>query len=84
MTRIPCLRRIITNEELRARVLYGSDVPGIPSPIWCWQLGLKTMRELSRIANPLERNIRVMQALEVPAETFERVYDLLCVNRERG
>jgi len=83
MTRIPCLRRIVSNDELRGRILYGSDFPGIPSPMWCWQLGLKKMRELSRIANPLERNIRVMQALGVPTETFERVHDLLCVNRER-
>jgi len=83
VTRIPCLRRIISNKELCARVFYGSDFPGIPSPMWCWQLGLKKMRELSQIDNPLERNVRVMQALGVPAETFERVQDLLCVNRER-
>ncbi|MBT7068483.1 MAG: amidohydrolase family protein [Verrucomicrobia bacterium] len=82
VTRIPWLRRILRDEVLRAKLLYGSDFPGIPSPSWCWQLGLKQMRDLSEITNPLERNVRVMKALDVPREAFERVESLLCLTKE--
>lgn len=77
VTRIPDLRRILASNELRERVLYGSDFPGIPSPRWCWQLGLGKTDELARIHNPLEKNVRTLQALGVPNEAFERAGTVL-------
>lgn len=77
VTRIPSLMRILISAELRERVLYGSDFPGIPSPRWCWKLGLSKTRELARIPNPLERNVRTLQALGVPDEAFERAGKVL-------
>lgn len=77
MTRIPYLKKILASNELRQKVLYGSDFPSAPLPIWCWQLGLKEMRSLNRIPNPLERNIRVMQSLKVPQDIFERAAAIL-------
>lgn len=77
MTRIPYLQKILASNELRQKVLYGSDFPSAPLPIWCWQLGLREMRSLNRISNPLERNLRVMQALDVPQDIFERAATIL-------
>lgn len=82
MTRIPSLKRILDDTVLRGKFLYGSDFPGIPSPKWCWQLGLSKMRELSRMSNPLARNMSVMQALDMPAEVFERAHKQLGINKE--
>ncbi len=76
MTRIPALKRILGDRNLRSKLVYGSDFPGIPSPIWCWQLGLAKMRELSKMTNPLARNMRVMQVLDTSAEVFERAHGL--------
>lgn len=82
VTRIPALKRILKDPVLQTRLLYGSDYPGIPSSVWCWQLGLSQMREFSRISNPLVRNMSVMQALGLPAEAFERAHQKLGINKE--
>jgi len=81
VTRIPALGRILKDTVLTTKLLYGSDFPGIPSPLWCWQLGLSKMRELSHIRNPLARNVSVMQALDVPAEAFERAHKQLGIKK---
>ena len=82
VTRIPALKRILKDPVLQSKLLYGSDFPGIPSPLWCWQLGLSRMRELSRIGNPLARNMSVMQALGMPTEVFERAHKQLGISKE--
>jgi predicted TIM-barrel fold metal-dependent hydrolase len=82
VTRIPALKRILKDQTLQSKFLYGSDFPGIPSPKWCWQLGFSKMRELSRMSNPLESNIRVMQALDMLAEVFERAHKQLGIAKE--
>jgi uncharacterized protein len=82
VTRIPALKRILKDKELQRKLLYGSDYPGIPSPMWCWQLGFAKMGELSRISNPLVRNMRIMQALGLPAETFEHAYQKLGIQKD--
>jgi len=74
VTRIPTLRRILGDPVLRSKLLYGSDYPGAPSPAWCWQLGVSKMRELSRVANPVERNLCAMQAFGLPEDVFERAH----------
>ena len=84
VTRVPCLKKILAREELRSKVLYGSDFPSISPPLWCWQLGLEQIRGLSRIINPLERNRRVMETLEVPEEIFTRAERIVKVHRENS
>ncbi|MBN2685001.1 MAG: amidohydrolase family protein [Pontiellaceae bacterium] len=76
VTRVPGLKRILSDEVLRSKLLYGSDFPGIPAPKWCWQLGAQQIRMLSEITNPLERNRRTMQALGMPDEAFSRAANL--------
>lgn len=82
VTRIPALRTILKDPLLRTKLLYGSDFPGIPAPHWCWQLGLSKMCDLSRMTNPLARNMHVMKALGMPEEVFERAYQLLGIRKE--
>jgi uncharacterized protein len=82
VTRIPALRTILNDPLLQTKLLYGSDFPGIPAPHWCWQLGFSTMRNLSKITNPIERNMRVMQALGMPEAVFERAHQLLGIRKE--
>lgn len=81
VTRVPALRRILQDNTLQQKLLYGSDFPGIPSPSWCWQLGFSRMRELSRMGNPLTRNISVMRALGLPEEAFERAHKDLGIRK---
>ena len=76
VTRVPYLKRILRDPILKGKLLYGSDFPGIPSPRWCWQLGPGRMGELSRVPNPLARNMRVMQALGMPAAVFNRAHEI--------
>lgn len=76
VTRVPGLKRILSNDVLRSKLLYGSDFPGIPAPKWCWQLGAQQIRILSKITNPLERNRRTMQALGMPGQAFTRAANL--------
>jgi len=83
VTRVPALKRTLKDHTLRGKLLYGSDFPGIPAPKWCWQLGLRTMRKLSQISNPLARNMRVMQALEMPAGVFERAHKQLGIGKKK-
>lgn len=82
VTRIPALKTILNDPLLQTKLLYGSDFPGIPAPHWCWQLGFSTMRNLSRITNPIERNMRVMKALGMPEAVFERANQLLSIRKE--
>jgi predicted TIM-barrel fold metal-dependent hydrolase len=82
VTRIPALRTILKDPLLRTKLLYGSDFPGIPAPHWCWQLGFSKMRELSKMTNPLARNMQVMKALGTPEEVFDRAHQLLGIRKE--
>lgn len=70
VTRARYVTRVFGDDELCQRVLYGSDYPAIPSPRWCWQLGVAGMQKLSRLGNPLERNLEMMRALGMPDTVF--------------
>lgn len=77
MTRIPDLKYALKDDVLKTKLLYGSDFPGMPTPKWCWQLGVRQIAKLSRIENPLERNIQVMRRLGMPEEVFENAEKIL-------
>ncbi len=73
VTRARYVRRIFRDKVLMGKVLYGSDYPSVPSPYWCWQLGPAGMREMAMLANPLERNLRMMKALGMSEKVFKNV-----------
>jgi hypothetical protein len=40
------------------------------------------MRELSKMTNPLARNMQLMKALGTPEEVFDRAHQLLGIRKE--
>jgi uncharacterized protein len=69
------LREALAAPEMQGRLLYGSDFPLINLPVvspWYFALNLTIdqMRELSAIGDPWDRDVRLKQALGVPARVF--------------
>lgn len=69
------LRRTLTDERLKGRLLYGTDYPLINTALvtpWAFPLNLtrQQMVDLSAIENPFDRDVALKQALGVPAEIF--------------
>ena len=79
VTRVGKIRKITANRDLSSKMIYGSDFPTMPSPRWCWQLGVKKIRELCTIRNPLERNAVMTQELGFNETLFERGGEVLCL-----
>jgi uncharacterized protein len=76
----PSARRKMLEPELAARILHGSDVPVPVSGAVMWAFGMMSWREWrasARIANPLERDVYLKQALRFSEETFTRLDGLL-------
>jgi predicted TIM-barrel fold metal-dependent hydrolase len=72
------LRRILNDPDLRAKVVFGSDFPAAPMPLWFMaSLGWETAMALHRIENPFDRPYRTLKALGVPDEVFSRAGGLL-------
>jgi hypothetical protein len=66
--------------ELRSRILHGSDVPVPVTAVLAWLFGMmgwRAWRDTAAIANPLERDARIKQALGFGEETFTRLAGLL-------
>ena len=60
------------------RIFHGSDYPVPISALWFLPaLGLKAVRELDRIANPLDRDVAIKRALGMPEAAVTGAYDLL-------
>ena len=77
LNKLGSLDRALEEECLEGRLLYGTDFPLIETALvtpWYFPLHLTLgrMSELSGIENPFDRDVRLKQALGVPAETFAR------------
>ncbi len=76
--RFPYLRQVLENGLARERVMLGSD---FPVPVYPWlflpRLGLSRVRQLGRIANPLQRNLETFRAMGVDETILERAGGLL-------
>ena len=72
------LRRILRDQDLRSKVLFGSDFPATPMPLWFMaNLGWKQTMELHRLENPFDKPYLTLKALGVPDEVFTRAGTLL-------
>ena len=78
ITRCRALRRLERDPQLLAKIVYGSD---FPAPVLAWsyvhRLGLRQVRALAAIANPLERAYRLFRSLGLPDAVFSRAGQLL-------
>jgi predicted TIM-barrel fold metal-dependent hydrolase len=79
-TRMHLLARIIRDERLVSKVLYGSDFPGFPDLASClFKIGFRRTLALKREQNPINRSLRVLQELGLPDSVFSRAGGLLRV-----
>lgn len=72
------LRRVLDDSVLLSKVLYGSDCPIRPLPLWyvMW-FGWRRANELRTISNPLDKTYLMMKELGVPEQVFSRAESLL-------
>ena len=75
VNRLGHLSQILREQHIHDRLLYGSDMPIIAtpatSPWWhAYRLPLATVRRLSAIANPWDRDVELKRALGVTDEVF--------------
>ncbi len=70
--------RQFTAPRYAGRIFHGSDYPvPISALVFLPALGAKAVRELERIANPLDKDVAIKQALGMPEAVFTGAYDLL-------
>ncbi|MBI2819979.1 MAG: amidohydrolase family protein [Acidobacteria bacterium] len=76
--RFRSLPRMLQEPEFLERTLHASDIPFPASPMVFWnRLSYGKLFELATEANLFERDVRLKQALGVPAAVFERGAKLL-------
>lgn len=76
LNKLGYLNEILRRPEFEGRLVYGSDFPLIAMPLaspWYFPLNLRVaeMRRLASVPNPWERDVRLKQALGVPAAIFK-------------
>lgn len=72
LARFPYLKRLIDGGRHWDRLGHGSDYPIPPNPwLFAERYGLAEALRLSRIANPLHRDVAIKRALGVPESVFE-------------
>jgi predicted TIM-barrel fold metal-dependent hydrolase len=84
-TRMHLLARLIRDERLVSKLLYGSDFPGLPDPASClFRIGFRRTLALQREQNPFNRSLRALQELGVPDSVFTRAGSLLRMGGSRA
>jgi hypothetical protein len=66
--------------DVQSRLVHGSDLPIPNQPRWAYYRGLLNKEqfiELNSIANPLERDLKIKQAMGFTEEVFGRAATLL-------
>lgn len=75
INRLGHLRRLVQHTELHGRLLYGTDMPLLRTPLvtpfaYPHALTFRRMVEIARIANPWDRDVALKEALGVPELVF--------------
>ncbi|MGD9126552.1 MAG: amidohydrolase family protein [Planctomycetia bacterium] len=77
-TRIRALRKLQENDDLMAKVLYGSDFPMMTMERWfAFSIGTKAVGEILRETNPLEKAYLLMKKMSLPDTVFTRAEKIL-------
>ncbi len=82
LNKLVYLPRLLRRPEAFSRLLYGTDMPLLQTPLvspWYFlpRIGWRKVRELQGVANPWDRDVRLKLALGVPPEVFTRGAALL-------
>ncbi|HYW09979.1 MAG TPA: amidohydrolase family protein [Longimicrobium sp.] len=76
--RAGAIRRLAADPQLAERTLHGSDFPAPCGAVWhAGRLGLARVAALTRIRNPLQREIEIKRALGAPEATLTRAASVL-------
>ncbi len=72
------LQRFLRRPELHRKLVHGSDVP-LPIIPWLFlgRLPFREIVQLSRVANPIDRDCLIKQSLGFPDTIFRRGFELL-------
>ncbi|ACH37334.1 metal-dependent hydrolase superfamily protein [Citrifermentans bemidjiense Bem] len=78
INRLGHLQRLLKQTELHGRLLYGTDMPLLRTPLvtpfaYSHVLPLRRMVEIARIANVWDRDVALKEALGVPELVFNNV-----------
>ena len=85
VARFPYIRKVLSDERSRDRILLGSDFPVPVSPLlFLHRLGFSKAWQLKRIENPLQRNLATFQALGVDEEALRRAAKVLKLPKRVG
>lgn len=76
------LRKVLNDERLRGRLMYGTDYPLTNTPmVTPWQyplhLSVRQLWQIARTRNSWDRDVRLKAALGVPPEVFSMSRDYL-------
>ena len=87
INRLGHLDRVLEEEALRSRLLYGSDYPLISTLLvsaayFPLHLKVEEIREIGAEENTFDRDVMLKQALGVPAEVFARTAQVLGVESD--
>lgn len=85
INKLGTLETALKEPRLKGRLLYGSDFPLVNmvlvSPYYFpTNLTFKQMRDIAKITNPLDKDIKLKQALGVPTEVFSKSAVLLNIH----
>lgn len=81
ISRFQYLSKVLASELARSRVIYGSDFPVPISPVvFAPRLGLKAVRDLNALDNPLQKNFETMRAMGVDDSILHRAHKVLRVS----
>lgn len=78
ISRFQYLTKVLADPLARERVIFGSDFPVPISPIvFARQLGIRRVRELTQLTNPLQKNLETMRAMGVDDAILHRGESIL-------
>lgn len=78
ISRFQYLSKVLASDLARSRVIYGSDFPVPISPVvFAPKLGLKAVRDLNALDNPLQKNLETMRVMGVDEPILHRVENVL-------
>jgi len=78
VSRYPYIHRVLSSDLATSRVLMGSDYPIPVQPsVFLPKLGVRRVRQLLKITNPLQRNYETFRALGVGEEVMGRAWEVM-------
>ena len=82
LNKLRYLPKLLKHHDIHDRLIYGTDFPLINTSLvspWYFpgRLSIREMLEISLLSNPWDRDVRLKEALKVPADAFVRGNALL-------